>query len=109
MFYFLLYFFVLVLLNSIRSSKNFKMISKVYNNLRFYKFNTFKNILIANDGTKDEFIIVSDWNYRLPNNYNLHFDIWTLVDLHQMYWLFKFRNYFKKKNSYIGGTHTLFF
>ena len=109
MFYFLIYFFVLVILNSIRSARNYRTINKVYENLRFYKFKSFKNIMIANDGTKDEFVIVSEWNYRLPNNFTLYFDIWTLVDLHNLYWLFKFRNFFKEKNKFSGGHHILFF
>ena len=105
---FFLFFFALVVLNSIRSLNNYMKISTVFNDLKFYKFKSFRDLLIANDGTKDEFVVVSDWHYRLPNNFILHLDIWTLVDFHQLYWLFKFRNYFKDKNSNKGGVHILF-
>jgi hypothetical protein len=108
MFYFLIYTCILILLNSLWSLKNFSKIQKVYNNLKFYRFKTHGSLIIANEGSKDEFVVVNDWNFRLPNDQNLHFDIWTLVDFHRLYWLIKFHNQFNKDKT-DTGSHILFF
>lgn len=108
MFYFFIYTTILILLNSLKSIKNFSKIQRIYNNLKFYKFKSHGNLMIANEGTKDEFVVINDWNFRLPENQNIHFDIWALVDLHRLYWLLKFNDYFTKDKTY-SGSHILFF
>ena len=47
---------------------------------------------IANDGAKNEFIVFSDFNYKINYETYLQFDIWTLLDFHKLYWIFKFRS-----------------
>ena len=105
---FLLFFTGLVLMNSLRSMKNYSMFNKVYNSLRHLRFTEENGMIISNERAKDEFIIFSDWQFKVYNDYILKFDIWTLVDLHEFYWLLKFHYYFKGKKSH-HGKHILFF
>jgi len=97
---FLIYFTFIIILNSLRSSRNYFKFESVYKNLKFYKFKKHGSIYIANERSKDELIIISYWNYMISEKIKLNFDIWTLVDLHKLYWLVKFNNYFRKKNHY---------
>lgn len=69
-----------------------------YKCLKFYKFHKFGNFLIANDGAKDEFVMVSNWHFYFQKT-RLCFGVFTLCDLHEMYWLFKFNRFFKWKLS----------
>jgi len=54
-------------------------------------------MLIANERANNEFIIFSDWHYKLSEGNFLNFDVWALVDLHELYWLIKINRYFKSK------------
>jgi hypothetical protein len=93
---FILLCLFLIIFVSIRSFRNFSKMSVVYNNLKFYRFEKIGDLYIANERTKDEFVVISDWNFRISDEI-LCFDVWALADLHQLYWLFKFHNYFKTK------------
>jgi len=94
---FLVFFLVLIIFNSLRSARNYTKFSKIYKDLRFYNFNKQGSMLIANERANNEFIIFSDWHYKLSEGNFLNFDVWALVDLHELYWLIKINRYFKSK------------
>jgi rRNA maturation protein Rpf1 len=94
---FLLFFSALIILNSFRSARNFIKFYNVYRNLKFYNFNKHGKMLIANERANNEFIIFSDWHYKVSESNFLHFDVWCLVDLHELYWLIKINRYFNSK------------
>jgi len=94
---FLVFFLVLIIFNSLRSARNYTKFSKIYKDLRFYNFNKQGSMLIANERANNEFIIFSDWHYKLSEGNFLNFDVWVLVDLHELYWLIKINRYFKSK------------
>ena len=98
---FLLFFVLLIICNSLRSARNYSRFEKIYRNLRFYKFHKQGNMLITNERSKDEFIIFSDWHYKISEGDMINFDVWCLVDLHKLYWVIKFRNYFKLNSPHI--------
>ena len=110
---FLLFFVFLIICNSLRSARNYHKFSTVYKNLRFYKFYKHGNMIIANERCKDEFIIFSDvcypYHQRLLQKYKIsemdiiNFDVWCLVDLHRLYWVMKFHNYFKVNSPQVMG------
>ena len=100
---FLLFFTFLIICNSLRSARNYHKFSTVYKNLRFYKFHKHGNMLIANERSKDEFIIFSDWYYKISEGNIINFDVWCLVDLHKLYWVMKFHNYFKLNSPHVMG------
>ena len=100
---FLLFFTFLIICNSLRSARNYHKFSTVYKNLRFYKFHKHGNMLIANERSKDEFIIFSDWYYKISEGNIINFDVWCLVDLHKLYWVMKFHNYFELNSPQVMG------
>jgi hypothetical protein len=109
---FLLFFVFLIICNSLRSARNYNKFSKVYKNLRFYKFHKHGNMLLANERSKDEFIIFTDWypyrerllqKYKISEMDIINFDVWCLVDLHKLYWVIKFHNYFKLNSPHVMG------
>jgi hypothetical protein len=100
---FLLFFTFLIICNSLRSARNYHKFSTVYKNLRFYKFHKNGNMLISNERSKDEFIIFSDWYYKISEGNIINFDVWCLVDLHKLYWVVKFHNYFKLNSPHVMG------
>jgi hypothetical protein len=100
---FLLFFTFLIICNSLRSARNYHKFSTVYKNLRFYKFHKHGNMLITNERSKDEFIIFSDWYYKISEGNIINFDVWCLVDLHKLYWVMKFHNYFKLNSPHVMG------
>jgi hypothetical protein len=53
-------------------------------------------MVIANERTKDEFIIVSDSYFRINEDFVINFDIWTIVDLHKLYWYLRFKKELKR-------------
>lgn len=89
---FCLFFVSLILGFSIYSLKDWKMYEYAYENIRFYRFEDLFKMKIANNGAKNEFIVFSDFNYKINYETYLQFDIWTLLDLHKLYWIFKFRS-----------------
>jgi len=99
---FLLFFSALIILNSFRSARNFIKFYNIYKNLKFYNFNKHGNILIANERANNEFIIFSDWHYKVSESNFLQFDVWCLVDLHELYWLIKINRYFNSKHISIS-------
>jgi hypothetical protein len=100
MLYFIIYSTFLVLMNSMYSLRNYNKFNYVYKNLNYWNFSKFGKLQIANNNTKDEFVMISDWNYRISPNINLQFDIWTLLDIHQMIWICKFNNKLKNSNKF---------
>ena len=94
---FLLFFLTLIIFNSLRSARNYIKFSKIYKDLRFYMFNKQGSMLIANERANNDFIIFSDWHYKLSEGSFLNFDLWCLVDLHKLYWLIKINRYFNSK------------
>lgn len=72
------------------SLKDYNGYDSVYKMMNFMKFEKYNNLLIANLNTKDEFVIISDWNFKISPKYLLQFDIWTLIDFHKLYWIIKF-------------------
>jgi hypothetical protein len=93
---FLIYTSILIVLNSLRSLKDFNKIKMVYDNLNFYNFNKDGDILIANKGLKNQIICLNNWHFILPESFIIMFDFWTLVDFHLLYWILKFNLFFKK-------------
>ena len=89
---FCIFFVFLIIFNSLYSLKDWKIFQFPYKNLRFYRFERVFNMKIANNGTKNEFIVFSDYNFKVDYNTYLQFDIWTLLDFHKLYWILKFRN-----------------
>ena len=104
---FILLCLFLIIFVSLRTFRNYFKMLRIYENLKFYKFEKKGSLLIANDNTKDEFVVISDWHFRL-NDENMCFDVWVLADLHKLYWLCKFHNYFKNSNK-VSYSNTLFF
>jgi hypothetical protein len=51
---------------------------------------------IANERSKDEFVIVSDSYFRINEDFVINFDIWALFDLHKLYWYLKFKKELKR-------------
>jgi len=96
---FLIFFSVLIIFNSLRSARNYSKFSNIYKNLKFYNFHKHGNMLIANERANNEFIIFSDWHYKLSEGNFLNFDVWCLVDLHELYWLIKINRYFNSKTN----------
>lgn len=88
-----------MVINSLISAKNYMNFYSVYKNLDYYRFQQIGNLRIANNNSKDEFVVISDWNFRFNPDTNLQFDVWALVDLHKLFWLIKFNN--KLKNLII--------
>ena len=87
--------FFLVIITSIWSARNFIDIERVYNKLEFFKFEKSKNLWIANENSKEEFVVVNRNYYRFNNDTVINFDIWTLVDLHKLFWYIKFNRKLK--------------
>jgi hypothetical protein len=87
---FLLFFLVLIIFNSLRSALNYSKFNNVYKNLKFYRFSKHTNMLISNERANDEFIIFTEWHYKISEGNFLKFDVWCLVDIHELYWIFKF-------------------
>jgi len=85
----------LIILSTIRSLRNFNDIKNVYNKTNSSLFIRFKNIWIANENTKDEFVVVNGNYYRFRNNTVINFDIWALVDLHKLFWYIMFNRKLK--------------
>lgn len=80
----------LIILSTIRSLRNFNDIKNVYDKTNCSSFRRFNNIWIANENTKDEFVVVNGNYYRFRNNTVINFDIWALVDLHKLFWYMMF-------------------
>lgn len=93
---FLLFFIGLIIVFSLWSGRNFSSINKIFQNLKFFKFHTINNIKIANERSKDEFVIVSDSYFRINENFVINFDVWTIIDLHKLYWYLKFKKELKR-------------
>jgi hypothetical protein len=89
---FYIFFVCLILGSSIYSLKDWKIYHYAYTNFKFYRFENLFKMKIANDGAKNEFIVFSDFNYKINYETYLQFDIWTLLDFHKLYWIFKFRS-----------------
>jgi hypothetical protein len=64
--------------------------------MRFFRFEKHLNLLIANENTNEEFIIINNWNFVPIPGHSMNFDIWALIDFHKFYWLVKFNRKFKK-------------
>lgn len=77
------------------SMNDYHVFKKSYSKLNFMFFTKRGRILIANENSNEEFVILSSWNFNVAPNYFLQFDIWTLVDLHKLYWIIKFHNKIK--------------
>lgn len=82
----------LILVVSIISLKNYSKYASSFYNMSFMIFEKKSNLLIANENSKDEFIVISDWNFCIRHGDYLQFDIWALVDLHKLFWVIKFHN-----------------
>jgi len=93
---FVLFLSALIILFSLWSARNFLSINEIFQNLRFFKFHTINNMKIANDRTKDEFVIVSDSYFRINEDFVINFDIWTIIDLHKLYWYLRFKKELKR-------------
>jgi len=89
---FFIFFGFLIIGSSIYSLRDWKIYEYAYRNIRFYRFENLFQMKIANNGTKNEFIVFSDFRYKIDSQTFLQFDIWTLMDLHKLYWIFKFRS-----------------
>ena len=95
MLHFFIFSSIIVLINSIYSLRNYSKFNNAYRKLGSWNFSKFGKLHIANNDTNEEFVIISDWNYRISSTHNLQFDIWALFDIHQMFWLIKFNNKIK--------------
>lgn len=104
---FIIYSIVLVILNSLRSAKNYHFFKKIFDNLKFYKFKKEGDLIIANERAKDEFISFPGYKFKLSEGKYLQFDVWMIVDLHELYWFLKFTNFFKKK-PFNNGSYIFF-
>jgi hypothetical protein len=93
---FIIYLLCSILFFTLYSFRDYSKYYKVYQNLIRMQFNKNLNLLIANENTNQEFVIISDWNYVISPKCYVQFDIWSLVNLHQLYWLVKF--HLKLKN-----------
>ncbi len=93
---FLIFFVGLIITNSLISAKNYRNFSTQYDRLQFFMFDKKFSFLIANENSKNEFIIFSDYNFKTDINSYIQFDIWALVDLHKLYWLLKFNRKINK-------------
>ena len=95
---FYIFFVFLIMGSSIYSLKDWRLYKYAHSNIRFYRFENLFKMKIANDGAKNEFIVFSDFRFKISHDTYLQFDIWTLLDLHKLYWIFKFRNRAKELN-----------
>jgi hypothetical protein len=92
---FFIFFICLIISFSFYSLNEYELYLKSYKKLKYMNFVRFNSILISNENTNEEFVIISEWNFCVsPKNY-LQFDIWALVDLHRLYWIIKFHNRIK--------------
>jgi hypothetical protein len=82
----------LILGSSIYSLREYSKYSNPFHQLKFMRFEKKFNLLIANENSKDEFVIISPWNFTISSKTFLQFDIWTMIDLHKLYWIVKFNN-----------------
>ena len=82
----------LIISTTFYSINDYNLYKKSYSKLKSMNFNKRGSILISNEDTNEEFIIISDWNFKVAPNQFLQFDIWALVDLHKLYWVIKFHN-----------------
>jgi hypothetical protein len=80
----------LLLAQTLYSLKDYKKYEYVYEKMLSMKFERFNSIFIANNNTKEEFVVISEWNFKITPNDYLQFDIWTLIDFHKLYWILKF-------------------
>lgn len=87
---FFTFFIFLVLGSTIYSLRDYSVYAISYHKMKFMNFVKRGRILIANENTNEEFVIISDWNFCISPKRYLQFDIWTLIDLHKLYWIFKF-------------------
>jgi hypothetical protein len=81
---------------TVYSLRDYSKYALTFYKMKFMKFNHKLGILIANENTNEEFVIVSNFNFVLSPNFFLQFDIWALADLHRLYWLIKFHKQAKK-------------
>jgi len=93
---FLIFCTCIVLGNSIYSLREYSKFLTPYKKLDYMNFHKQKSLLISNENSKDEFVIISEWNYRISSDMFLQFDIWTLLDLHKFYWILKFNSKMNK-------------
>ena len=82
----------MVFVATILSLKKYSKYAKSFHNMSFMNFEKKSNLLIANENAKNEFIVISDWNFCIGHGEYLQFDIWALIDLHKLYWVIKFHN-----------------
>lgn len=92
---FIIFVFGTIFLFSAYSCKEYNTYNSVYKILDYFKFNQKSNFAISNEGTDNEFIIYSEWNFQISKNLSLQFDIWCLIDLHKLFWVLKFHNKIK--------------
>ena len=88
---FFIFFVCLIIGSSIYSLRDWRIYEYAHRHVGFYRFENLFQMKIANDGAKNEFIVFSDFRYKIDSQTYLQFDIWTLMDLHKLYWIFKFR------------------
>jgi hypothetical protein len=100
MFNFILFSICLIVGFSAYSLNDYKKFSESYYKLTFMYFEKKLGFLIANENSKDEFLIFSEWNYSIAPKMFLQFDIWSVVDLHRLYWIIKFHNKIKKQGLF---------
>jgi hypothetical protein len=100
MLYFIIYLITIIIINSLVSLRNYQIFHNVFKNLNYFRFHEIGNLKIANMNSKNEFIIISDWNFRINSNTSLQFDIWALVDFHKLFWLIKFNHKIKELPIY---------
>ncbi len=93
---FYLFFLGLIFGNSLYSLKDYSVYKTFYSKLKSFRFSKISNLLVANDNTNEECVIINDWNYKVKPGYFLFFDIWILVDFHKLYWFYKTRKQLKK-------------
>lgn len=94
-FSFVIFMIGMIFLSTVRSMRNFSSIKSVYDKTNRYTFRKFNNIWIANENTKDEFVVVNGNYYRFQDNTVINFDIWALVDLHKLFWYMMFNKKLK--------------
>ena len=102
MFDFIIFTSSLILVHSLMSLKDFSKYSYIFYKMKFMQFVNRGNLFIANEGSKDEFVIISDWNFR-TYEFNLQFDIWTLIDFHKLFWILKFNRRLKNIKIYANN------
>ena len=80
----------LILGSTIYSFRDYHKYALTFYKMKFMIFHYNLGMLIANENTNEEFIIFSDWNFSISPKTFLQFDVWTLIDLHKLYWIVKF-------------------